>query len=642
MAKKKVWKSGFSIIADSSFPVQEVAILRGSVLSWILGGLIFLVAIVVASRNILGTPEGSVIGNGDAECWLWRYWWMKQVMSAAWAEGGFFYALYTFFIAGSYPEFGNVLDLQVFSWPLEFLFGDSYYTIKIVLILFLNCMACWWFLSYVWGVGVNSWCGALIFGMNPYFITEIAAGRVRQAIAFTIPIFLLFLYRSWRHGDNKSVILAGVFMGLTAAFYLYYGMFLGFFWIMFLVWHYVSGHRMEHAAGFARKMMAIAFIGILVALPFSLSYIEQALHGELVQLVPYGSACPSLAELTDSRAAQSALDLVPGARKRLADDSLPLDAFWSYRIHYAMPFIALIIIFIPWKIPNKMPWLWAISFFVFLVLSFGPYLSLGEADRIIISNVRMPFAFFYRWVPFFSRLLSPNRLMAMAYMSLSILFLIRMAEYSKNSAELSRIIGIITGIGMLAQMELIGTLPLEVSHPDQAAYYYLLRELKPVGIIEVPFRTGDYIDFNQIAHCQKSLGSFSEGGLPPRFPQCRLSFIAKKEDFSQNTFLIHLKLLNDNPFMPQNYREADKQELVKAGFRLLILHQRGCDMIDALRGEIIYFKLYEHFCKVLGKPILDTNEQVYPGMKGRLEGDTSDPAWYRMSVFDLTGAGVQK
>ena len=118
-------------------------------------------------------------------------------------------------------------------------------------------------------------------------------------------------------------------MGLTAAFYLYYGMFLGFFWVMLLVWHYVSGHRMEHAAGFARKMVAIAFIGIVVALPFALSYIEQALHGELAQLVPYGSACPSLAELTDSRAGQNALDLVPGARKRLADDSLPLDVFWN-------------------------------------------------------------------------------------------------------------------------------------------------------------------------------------------------------------------------------------------------------------------------------------------------------------------------
>lgn len=611
-------------------------------MSWIIGGLVFFVAVFAAVRKILGTPDGSVIGGGEAECWLWRYWWMKQMLSEAWTEGGFFYALYTFFAAGSYPEFGNVLDLQIISWPLEFLFGDSYYTIKIALILFLNCMACWWFLSYVWGMSVYSWCGALIFGMNPYFIAEIAGGRVRQAIAFTVPIFLLYLYRSWRHGDSKSVILSGIFMGITAALYTYYGMFLGFFWLIFLVWHCISGHRMEHSAGFARKMTVIAFIGLMIALPFMISYIEKASRGDLAELVPYGSVCPSAADLTGAKAGLSIAELVPGSLKRMADDSLPLDVFWNGRLHLALPFTVLAIIFIPWNIPKKLPWLWGVSFFFFLVLSFGPYLSLGEEDRIFISNVRMPFAFFYRWMPFFSRLFSPSRLMMMAYMSLSILFLIRMSEYSNKSSELARIFGAAAGIGMLVQMEFTGTLPINVSHPEQAAYYYLLRELPPLGIIEVPYKTGDYIEFNQIAHFQKSLGSFSEGGLPQHFPQCRLSFIAKKEDFSQNSFLVHLQLINSNPFMPQPYRETDKQEIVKQGFKLLILHQRGCNMIDPLQGEIIYFKLYEHFCDMLGKPVLDTNEQVYLGMKGRLQGDISDPAWYRMSVFDLSRTGERK
>ena len=217
---RKTWGNLREEWEDVTFPPEGSGEPSPSALLWVWAGGLYLGIVLLAVRSLVLAPEGSWIGGGEIEGWLWRYWWMKQLIAGAWLGSGPLGALYVALVSGSYPEFGNLLDLQVLSWPLESVFGTpGYYNLKVGLVLLLNCLACWWFLSRIWGAQVGSWLGGLLFGLNPYFVFEISNGRMRQAVAFAIPLFILFLYRSWRHGGGRPTLLAGVFLGITAAVY---------------------------------------------------------------------------------------------------------------------------------------------------------------------------------------------------------------------------------------------------------------------------------------------------------------------------------------------------------------------------------------------------------------------------------------
>lgn len=620
------WTKGSG--GDGTFPIHDPEPPRGSWLGWAAGAALYALILLFCVRGLALAPEKSLLGGGEIEGWQWRYWWMKEMIAGAFAAGPS-YGLHAVLTAGSYPEFGNVLDLLVFSWPLERLLGDPlYYNAKILLILWLDCVAAWWFLGRVWGRSAGTWLGGLVFGLNPYFLFEVSNGRLRQAVAFTIPLFMLYLFRSWRSGELRATLLAGVWMGLTAAFYLYYGMFLGFFWVLFLLWHAALGRREPHAPGVPRRMLAIAVLGLLVTLPFVQSYLEKAKARDLPEVAPYGTALPSLEDLETPTDTLRPRDMMVASQKRFLVDSLPLDALWNPTLQHALPIAILALVL--GGFGRRTPWLWIATFALFLALSLGPYLKVGSEAY----GLPMPYKAAYRWVPWFSRLFSPLRLQVLMYLALAVLVAIRLRTVRSRAVLLAGL----GAVGLLAQLEFAGTLPLPTVQLAVAPYYHLLGDLPPVGLVEVPFKTGDYLEYNQTVHRQKVLWSFAEGGIPPGYPPGHLADLGRRERVKENTFVMHLEGLNRNPGAPPPYREEDLQELRKAGYGLLLLHERGCYYLDPERGEIVYFQLLDHFRKTLGEPLLETDEPVHYGLLGRRLADTRDPAWYRMAVFALPEA----
>lgn len=611
---------------DDTFPIHDPEPPRGSALGWLAGGALYALILLFCVRGLALAPEKSLLGGGEIEGWTWRYWWMKEMVVGAFANGPA-YGLHAALTAGSYPEFGNVLDLLVLSWPLERVLGDPlYYNVKILLILFLDCAAMWWFLARVWGRGAGTWLGGLLFGLNPYFLFEVSNGRLRQAVAFTIPLFMLYLFRSWRQGDRRSTLLAGLWMGLTAAFYLYYGMFLGFFTALFVVWHLASGRRQPHAPRFLARLGVVVVVGLVVTVPFVLSYLEQARRGDLPEVAPYGTALPGLQELESPTDTLRPRDMLVASQKRFLVDSLPLDALWNPALQHALPLVAVVLA-LGGLGRRRGAWLWVGTFALFFALSLGPYLKVGEHA----FDLPMPYGAAYRYVPSFSRLFSPIRLQVMLYFALAVLVAIRLQPRRALVAGL-------TAVAFLVQLEFSGVLPLPTVQLAVAPYYHLLGELPPVGLVEVPFKTGDYLEYNQTVHRQKVLWSFAEGGVPPGYPQGQLAHLARRERVRENSFVRHLEALNREPLRPQPFQDQDLQELRRLGYRLLVLHERGCYYLDPDGGEAVYFRLLEHFRKTLGEPLVETDEPVHRGLLGRRPEDVRDPSWYRMAVFALPEA----
>jgi hypothetical protein len=633
---RKTWGNLREEWEDVTFPPEGSGEPSPSALLWVWAGGLYLGIVLLAVRSLVLAPEGSWIGGGEIEGWLWRYWWMKQLIAGAWLGSGPLGALYVALVSGSYPEFGNLLDLQVLSWPLESVFGTpGYYNLKVGLVLLLNCLACWWFLSRIWGAQVGSWLGGLLFGLNPYFVFEISNGRMRQAVAFAIPLFILFLYRSWRHGGGRPTLLAGVFLGITAAFYFYYGVFLGLFCLLFLVWHVCSGRHRPHAPGFLLRMLGIVAIGVIFSAPFGLFYLEEAFGPNVLEVAPYGTAFPALEEMTAPQGTTRPENLLAGSQRRFLRESLPLDALWNPRLPHALPLAMLALVFFPWGVSRRVPWLWLATFLGFLVLSFGPLLSLGESFRVYLPWLPMPYLLFYRWVPLFSRLFAPGRLEVLVYLALAVLVCLRVKDLAGRRPGLGLLVACLAATGMWAQMEETRVLPFPTVRLGVAPYYYLLGDRPPFSLIEVPYRTGDYLEFNQTVHGQRSLGSFAQSGVPPGYPPGHQAWLAGKFEDPGNSFVAHLEALNREPTRPEPYREEDLDSLVQDGYRLLILHERGCYYLDRDGGERLYFALLEHFRKQLGDPVLHTDEPVHAGLLGRQRLDDRDPAWYRMAVFRL-------
>lgn len=647
MAKTLSWAAhlkgrGESEARDISFPAGDPPIVIGSWPSRVGAGLFFAFFVLFIMRNLGGAAKGTVVGGGEIESWLWRYWWLKEVLSEAFTQGGWLYGLRVFFSAGSYPEYGNVLDLQLISYPLEYLVGMPLcYNLKVFLVIWFNCLACWWFLTRTWGPGTGAWIGGLLYGLNPFFLNEISCGRVRQAVAFAIPLFMLHLYRSWRTGSQSDTLLAGLFWGITSAFYLYYGLFVGFFWLLVLGWHLVFGRQHAHMSGFVGRMLFMALVAMVVVTPFVAHYGSQVREGRLSGIVSYGTSLPR-PEIVGHKPANTAV-LAPLEQwhKRFVKGALPLNSLWSVHSAQALPLAIVLLVFLPGSINKRWPWLWLAAFAGFFVLCLGPYLMVNDLTREYVANQALPYAYLYKWLPGFSRLFAPQQLAVMVYLSLAVLLCIRVHESSFRTRDYVAMAAFASGIFFIVQLEYAQVSPLSTVQVDTAPLFYVLGEQRGDDMIDVPLGIGNYLKFNQTVHGQRSLGLVEAPALPSGLSGGKAAELANCPVPSSNKFVSFLKSINYSySTAGKKYSAADVGALRKQGYKLLVLHERGCQILDGKQGTLIYFRLLAYFRQQFGEPIIYGDEPVYAGLEGRATGDERSPVWCRMAVFSLEGPGT--
>ncbi|MBQ7502783.1 hypothetical protein IJT93_08765, partial [bacterium] len=184
-----------------------------------------------ASEKYLGEP------GYELEGWLWRFWWVKRMLSAAWNSGaGLGYMCWLIAVAGSYPETGNLFDLISISWPLETVFGAPlYFNVKVWLIFTLNGLS-----GYLLGREIlKNKCGALVCGLvmllSPYCLSEVGNGRVRQTVLFPMILYCWAFVRLYKKADLWRAAWVGIFAGLTSVIYLFYGLSLLIFTLLFVL-----------------------------------------------------------------------------------------------------------------------------------------------------------------------------------------------------------------------------------------------------------------------------------------------------------------------------------------------------------------------------------------------------------------------
>ncbi len=598
--------------------------LSNEAIGWILAVILSATLSILPIYNTFGKKGLVYVGGGELEGWLWRYWWMKELLKTLWHQSPrhWLSILYVYFCAGNYPETGNVFDLQTFSLILEPIFGDPlYYNIKVSLILFLNGLSGYALAKYFTKKPMVSLIGATLLTLNPYVLFEIGNGRIRQAMLFSMPLFVIYLFENYKKLTLKSALLAGFWLGLTAAIYLFYGMASLFFALSFLIYHLIFD-RKNFTWIFAKYVVVILVVFILVSGPFSFRYIEMVLSNEKLPEVTYGRSFPPLSFLLKDPSQLDPRDPLSHSILRYRTDSLPVDFPINSKAIINIPLVVVILTVIPLLWVRPVPWLWIFNLLLFYILSLGPYLKTGtgSSNYVTISGKAIPLLYvvFFKYVPFFARLFAPLRMLGFFYVALVVILTVNISYTIDVLAEKKpKLKGGLEGVFVsliifltIFQMYNERRFPLATTKVVFPEVYEHIKDKSRIGIIELPFRVGDYINFYQIYHHKKLLWGWAYGGVPRDFPDSIPSYLAIPNFREDNSFIRALEKLNVDPKTPMRFTKKDLEALKNAGYRYVVVHERGCYEMSPHNYAYIFDNLISQMKRIFGKPVYCGYEEL--------------------------------
>lgn len=616
------------------------------------------------------------VGGGEIEGWLWRYWWLKQVLHTIWTRPGLALGtrIHLSLQSSLYPEFGNIVDLTLVSIPLEHMLGAPlYYNVKIVGVLALNGLCAYALLRSLGAHRSAAWLGGVIFGFNPYFMFELANGRMRQAIGFAMPLYALYQWRMWIGGGTRNAVLAAFWWAVASWLYLYYGMWIFFFNIVFWGWAMLWGRRLsaraspdarkasplppaDTAAGsavptldFFKNVLLMHVVALLLVLPCVMPYFEVLRGGHALHEVTYLSDIPPLSRL---------LSLPPGrpapgqeqlySMQRFIFMSLSADFPWSLGSRRVVPLGFTLLALLPlvaWRWRGRGPTartlglgagaLWLCCGLLFYLLSLGPYLKSGSGMHTHFVDyppgIRMPYVSLFKYVPFFSRQFSPLRNVIMVYLSVAVLAALNLTWMTEQRRLLGLVVALLIASCGLGQMRASGSIPLSTVDLQAPTYYARLHLGPRDGLIELPFHAGDYTDYLQTVHGHKVLMGWADAGVPRGFPPGRVAWLAKHQDVMDNAFIRFLESLNTDPEHPSRFTRRSVTQLRQMGYPYMILHERGVSIFnpDPRRAAIQYEAMRRVLEVYFGPPLFDTTEIVPIGP------DPDAPERRRVAVFRL-------
>ena len=585
------------------------------------------------------------VGAGELEGWLWRYWWCKQLLTAIWSSPdlAFFERVRLSLQSSLYPEFGNITDLWGVSWPLERLFGAPlYYNVKAVTILAANAGAAY-FLAR--GLGASpwaAWLAGVIFGFNPYFMFEITSGRVRQAIGFPCPIYVLYAWRAFQGGEVRDALTAAVWWALTSWLFYFYGMWLAFFNVALVLWWLIFGRRQPSPRGRWRHFALMHLVALLLVMPVVMPYFASLKQGQDLHEVSFLTDIPPLeqwAELPPGRPGPGQEALY--SMHRYTYMSQAADYLWDLQASRVVPLAFTLAALLPllWPRPRDgdatgaTQWLWVLVGLVFYVISLGPYLKTGGLRDHWVSyppGVRLPYTLLFKWIPFFSRMYSPVRATIMVYLAVGALAALNVTRLGARRGWVTPLLSLVLAAAGLMQMMRAGTIPLRTFNLESPSYYASLKMEATDGIIEVPFHAGDYTDFLQTVHGHKVLMSWADAGLPDGFPDAPVGALAARQPLGENAFVHWIDGLTQTPDLKRDFSDSERGLVAAAGYRWIMLHERGVAMFcRPHETSERYQRMRETLIKTLGAPVIEATEIDPSGP------ETGEPQRLRVSVFRL-------
>jgi len=563
-------------------------------------------------RHVIGVFDRA----GDLAGTVWINWLIRQCFFD-WSN--FAHTYYNFYPHGKQlvVQIGSYID-SIFTIPLQLLFGfPLYYNIECFAIMIFSAYGGYLLVRHLCGDWRAAFLGGAFNGFNFLTFRELEVGRATQAVVGWVPIYIYFLYRTREERSFKYPLLAGLFLGLSAAGYWFYALWGGFFTIIFLAYYAFADPKTVRNKAFWLRMVVVLLVGFLVALPFGWPYLTMAIHQ---QTIP-GVEKPHFPSWETIRFQRDTVNV-----------NLLLIISDSHEAGYIVKLTPLMFILgvglLLFRHPRKWPWLWIASLGFFYLLSLGPFLHLGRSPLEYSWNghleaVKLPFLWLFHHFPFFSRFTWPGRVAPMVFLCLSVLAGINLAALFSSSLRKAwyavLIILILTPLAV-AQVGLkqipryydyfpniyfpMPTAPV----PIPPFYTELAREPGDFALIEIPFRNCQNAILYQTIHGKKLWGGMSEA-MDEWVPPEHLKMVR------ENSVLDYFNLLNDHQVNVLMVKEKDLQILNRYRFRYVILQKANCwlpppntfRIVDEAEARSRLRRLQEACRLLFGAPIYTDN-----------------------------------
>jgi len=568
---------------------------------------------------------------------IWRFWWhdtllrgAAQIEGASWAKKAMLGWWSTTFAAYGNPVHLWFLELLHLFAPLP-----AAFVIFVIFCFILNGVGAGLLVDRLVGSRPLAVLGGVFFAFNPYFFEMANDGRMRELMAFWIPLALIAVLGLEREG-RRGPVLAGILTGLALTTYWYYGIFILMVMGLRVLW-VLPG---ESGAGPNRRLpgriLAAALLAMLVALPGGLAIKAYPESGPEIPETSFFTNFPSLDTILspprELQAAQRQMASPPADRnlfnlRRTLDDSRPADYLFDLKSPFAPPtlpvFLALLLAPLAWRRGGAF-WLTVMAGFYLLAL--GPYLKLGLLGGFVNSpqGVRLPFTWAFKLVPFFSRLAHPNRADALVYLALVILMAIGLRELGKRLRMVDWMMAamaILVGLQVVLQMWFTGHWPLWTAAYPPPPIYRTLAQEADAGIIEVPkIANTDSVQFFQVFHGQRLYRGWSPGALVLEKTPLVERYVSYRPP-PGNRFDLFLSSLEKYPAPFPDFDAGEVEVFLRNGYRYIIVHERFCMVGRDAGGSRGYEAIVAVLERSFGKPV----------MSGREEADLP----FRMAVFRL-------
>lgn len=574
------------------------------------------------------------LGVEDLEQTLWLYWWWTRNVEHLVAQApqtGLAHAAAEFFRFPLRAGMGSFLDF-VPTWPLGALGFPLYYNVKTLAVLALDGWSAWLLVRTLHpGARWGAVTAGAVFMLCPLQLYHVSVGRMEQLVAFPMVLFLLELERALRGGTRGAAARAGLWLGVTAASYWFYGVFAVLLGLLRLA----SAPRLP-----LRRLALMGAVTAGVCAPFLWAYAQAAQAGQFHDpRIRFFAPFPALGAIP----AQAQPDFF----HQIVNASASLDCLLRPVDHHYVPLVVTAAALGALLADRRGRRFWGASAAVLFVLALGPYLKWG--GQALEPGLPLPYHLPYALVPFFTKLNWPSRLLVPAFLTLAVWIGLAVERAPRRR-------GLLAGgflAALLVELAVLGLLPPGSTEIRIAPFYRELASAPPgTGVIELPASGRDaralrpgadmavvqlyepldakHVNYLQLHHGHKALWSGARYPPDPAEPDARL---VDERRFHRNGLLGWLVRLDG----PPDFAPEDRLEVLGAGYRYAVLHERA-----ALRiGPDAWDRMARALETAFGPPLHEQEEWLWEGPANHPGGDLALPfdrlvfRPYRVRVFSL-------
>jgi hypothetical protein len=513
--------------------------------------------LVVALAAVLpAVLEGHVVGDGvDMYGTFWFYWWIQDCIRTL-SDPGFtdmmFYPMGKNIFAHTGSNFVDALAAQPFMAALGF---PRYQPWFVAVLLLGNALSFRSLAKHLFTHKAAVWTSTLLWMVNPFVLFECICGRLTQALLWFLPLAILHFLKSGR-GGWRHPVLAGLFTALQAWTYWFLG------WFMVIGFTWLAGVRLVQNRHRWRPLLAgwcISGAVCLLAIGPALIGMDALLGQDHVPGLASGGSIFQGPEGVGNNVDAQLLGWLTVEAK---GHPLMLNLVWGGGL--------LLCLFL-----RRSRWMWGGLAVVGLAVALGPVVDIGGEESLVLPHYMV----LYQYLPFFSRLWFPYRILSIVMLAVAIGIGTGVQALSGREGPWRRLVWILPlllAAITLAEQSRTGAFPL-VHRPLEVPGIYQEIGKRTGAVIELPIGMARETIVWQTVHKQPTFGGMGENAAvfwPDGFKQRLMS-----------PFLRFCRYVLRKPKRRVGYRPQDLDALTDEGFRWLVLDRRLVDSQEVGRAE---------------------------------------------------------